>query len=719
MSGGASAIQNAKSRSFARFELAPVCVGMSILPNRACALLGAALTIAALAGTPVPAEGQTPGSPALQDGMQHYRSGNPEAAIPAFERALESDSSQREAYVLLSSSLLQTGRVDRARRVAETGLERFPRAPALHLARAEALVQAERWPEALASYERVHRRARAGTSLPGGLSAEDVSDRIGRLHLQIGGTDLRDGNLDRALDHLTAARSVFPDSVSVHVQIALVHRARKDWPAAEAAAQTGLERFPRHPDLLRLRGEALYRQGKHDAMLPVFRRLYQQQPQDVEAEIAYGQALLAAGNQAEAASHFEALLDRHPRSETLYDALVRMHEQRMDVARVLEVLQRQRKQFPEDVDLGLRIGRIQEQRGEYRTARALYDSLRAVATPEDLRPGKAIAESFARQDRLEAAAAVYRDLLDRAPHAERILRGLASVREEQGRWADALPLYRRWAATDEDPAAHAQIGRVQEALGRPDSARAAYRRSLDRGVTHPRPAYRYAVLLHRHAESAGAPDTAGFRAAERALRRSLQSLQSLQRQNVMQMQGSARSRIGASDSLDQQRRRFETYNEVAEEAFRFFATSFPAEQTETVIQHLLDTYDRAGRLHYLAGTYYRDQNRRAEAVRHVRRATREAPDYRPANLALGALEAERGNLQTAILAYERARSLQPDAPDAYAALVRLYDRAGRLDALIRNWTARYESEPTDVLREHLVEALHKAGRTDDARQLHE
>lgn len=692
---------------------------MSILPDRACAFLGAALTIAALASVPAPAPGQTPGSPALQEGIQHYRSGNPAAAIPAFERALETDPSSLQAYVLLSSSLLQTGRVDRARQVSETGLERFPGKPALHLARAEALVQAERWPEALASYEQVHRRAREGAPLPGGLSAKDVSDRIGRLHLQIGGTDLRDGNLDRALDHLTTARSRFPDSASVHVQIALVHRMRKDWPAAEAAAQTGLERFPRHPDLLRLCGEALYRQGKHDAMLPVFRRLYQQQPQDVEAGITYGQALLAAGNQSEAASHFEALLDRHPRSEKLYDVLVRMNEQRMDVARVLEVLQRQRTQFPEDVDLGLRIGRIHEQRGEYRTARALYDSLRAVATAEDLRPGTAVAESFVRQDSLDAAAAVYRNLLDRAPRAESVLRGLASVREEQGRWADALPLYRRWAADEEDPVALARIGRVHEALGRLDSARAAYRRSLDRGVTHPRPAYRYAVLLHRHAESAGAPDTAAFPAAEQALRRSLRSLQSLQQQNVMQMQGASRSLIGASDSLDQQRRRFESYNEVAEEAFRFFATSFPHEQTEPVIRDLLDTYSRAGRLHYLAGTYYRDRNRQSEALRHFRRATREAPDYRPAHLALGALEAERGNLQMAILAYERARSLQPDAPAAYAALVRLYDRASRLDALIRNWTARYESEPTDVLREHLVEALHKAGRTDDARRLQE
>ncbi|NBB72979.1 MAG: hypothetical protein GVY35_04790, partial [Bacteroidetes bacterium] len=43
---------------------------------------------------------------------------------------------------------------------------------------------------------------------------------------------------------------------------------------------------------------------------------------------------------------------------------------------------------------------------------------------------------------------------------------------------------------------------------------------------------------------------------------------------------------------------------------------------------------------------------------------------------------------------------------------------GQLGALIARWHARYRATPSNtVLRDHLIEALHKAGRYEEAQPL--
>jgi len=50
-------------------------------------------------------------------------------------------------------------------------------------------------------------------------------------------------------------------------------------------------------------------------------------------------------------------------------------------------------------------------------------------------------------------------------------------------------------------------------------------------------------------------------------------------------------------------------------------------------------------------------------------------------------------------------------------LIDLREEQGRLDALIRRWRRRYETRPSRPLQEALIEALHKAGRYGEAREI--
>jgi tetratricopeptide (TPR) repeat protein len=655
---------------------------------------------------------QPTGVSSFEEGLSAYRAGHPQEAIPALERALAADSSQVQAYVVLSSALLQTGKPDRAQRVAEAGRSRFPNRLSLRFARAEALMKQKRWSEALDAYRAIEQQHGADTPLPPDVSIDQVRTRIGQLHRLVGQTHVEAERLGSALRHFKAARSFLPDSAASYADVAALHLRREDWRAALDAAERGLERAPDHVRLLQLRSEALVRLKRPEAAVSSLRQLYRRRPDDLNVGLAYGRALSASGQADAAQQVFSTLLDRHPDTPRVYEALVRMNEQRGNYDAALEVLRRQREQFPEDPDVALRMGRLYEKKGEYGAARAVYDSAQAVAGPDDWTPALARARTFEAQDSLVAAVQAYRSLLKRTPGHETALRRLGRVYEQQEAWAEARAVYDRLRSGPADSTdVYVKLGRVHEGLGNTEAAFSAYRTAVEKGAGHPRAHYRYAALLHARPDSTGA-----FRAAERALRTGLRTLEQFRKGQLQKLRTSGRG--GPPWNQERVRDRYETYNRIAKEAFRFFANSFPADRTEPVIADLLQEYPEDGRLHYLVGMYYESQGRTEEALRQYRRAVRVAPDLHAAHRALGALYEERNELRRAIRSYERARSLAPDRPEAYRALLRLYEQRGRLETLIRRWQTRYQSSPdNDVLRSHLIEALHKTGQYEEARRI--
>lgn len=672
------------------------------------------LVVGVLSSAPMIAAGQSGAGVAFQNGLAAYRSGNVEGAIPALERALAADSSQERAYVVLASALLRTSQPERALQVADAGLDRFPDRPALHLARAQAFSAQEQWEAALEVYRRVEREHERGTALPPRISIEQVRSRIGGLHRLLGQKQIRDGQLDAALSHFKEARARLPDSAATHADVAAVFLKQRRWQSAADAAEQGLDRAPNHPRLLRLRGEALMRAGQTEAAVSDLGRLYQRRPDDVNVGLTYGRVLLASGQTTAGRKVFETLLDRHPRETKIYDTLIALNERQLNYDGALQVLRRQRQQFPEDPDLAMQEGRLLEKMGKYEAARRVYDSTQVEGTPDDVSPLMAAAGTYVEQDRLDDAAEAYRRVLARDSLHTDALRALGRVYEKQERWTDALAVYHRLRDTLDDPAeVYVKLGQVYEALGEPTEALRTYRTATDHGADHPKAYVRYAVLRHEHGDG-----PAPFEVAERALRKSLQALETLQKKQLQQLQKTTSQTGDSASGALPDRDKLKAYDAIAVEAFRFFAEAFPPERTEPVILDLLNEHDDAGQLHYLTGVYYRNQGRTDDALDHLRQAVQESSELRRAHLALGELYAEQGAVRKAIRSYERARSLDPGAHDAYRALLGLYQQRGALETLIQRWQARYRTDPdNEVLREHLIEALHKAERYEAARAL--
>ncbi|MDZ7659250.1 tetratricopeptide repeat protein [Fodinibius sp.] len=92
----------------------------------------------------------------LQEGMQNYQQGNFEKSIDLLEQAIQRDSLQLDAYVLLGASYLKEEVPEVAQLKAEQGLQHFPNAGSLSWIRAEALFQQQQFTTALSIYSKLY-----------------------------------------------------------------------------------------------------------------------------------------------------------------------------------------------------------------------------------------------------------------------------------------------------------------------------------------------------------------------------------------------------------------------------------------------------------------------------------------------------------------------------------------------------------------------------------
>ena len=291
---------------------------------------------------------------------------------------------------------------------------------------------------------------------------------------------------------------------------------------------------------------------------------------------------------------------------------------------------------------------------------------------------------------------------------------LAVLRERAGQLEQAEAGYARIVQTTPIARAYADLGRVLERSGRGEDAQAAYIRALTIDPDN-------AEALVRSAQLADVPT---FESSVRALEIALAALADASAQQSMlapQTLGAGMSPTLADDQVldprDLEAKRLERLSALVESAFRFM-TEQDAVRADSVVRDLVRRYSASPTVRSLAGSFYERQGEPERARAEYEQSVSLAPGRRDAHLALGRIAERLGDDRAALGSYERALALDETQPEAYRALVRLYRSQGALDALIRRWHARYRAHPFNtVLRDHLLDALNKAGRTDEARHL--
>lgn len=646
----------------------------------------------------------------LDQAVERYQQHDFQGATAPLNQLVTAGVEQPQIYAMLATAYLRTERVPIADLTVDQGLQHFSNNVVLRFLKAETLAAQDAYAEAITLARSIETQLvqQPHPDLP----LTDVQSRIGALYQAQAGRAYQAGHMEEAIRSFEDARLYLPDSLALHNNIAYLYLEQEQWENAKQATEQGLARFPDNVNLLQLQAQALFKLEAYEPLEAVYARLYASGTEPVPMGIAYGQVLMANGKAEQAQTIYTDLLDRFPKDTRLYDALTAINERQFNQQGVLTILRLQQKQFPEDPTILNRIAQTLDAMEDWDAARAAYDSLSAY--PAFHVQGKiAIAQTFEQQDSLDAAVAIYETLLDTETKNTTLWRVLGHVREQQTAWHEAQDAYESLLALQDDPFVHRKLGWVLEQLDQSEAALAAYEEALTQGTTHPLPYYRKSVLLHADQSDAA------YALGTQALKLSLQRVEAAQEH----MRGTVQTQSNGltpehGEHAAEAKARLDASDQLAESIFYYLRDAFPFAPNERLFRDMLADYPGSGKLFYLVGTFYANHNNAAEAQILYEQAVRFTPRLRDAHVALGTLYESNQAPHKAIQSFERALTLDAEGADAYQALIRLYRAADQLERLTDRWLARYRSMPDNiVLREHLIEAFHKAGRHDDARAL--
>jgi lipopolysaccharide biosynthesis regulator YciM len=141
-------------------------------------------------------------------------------------------------------------------------------------------------------------------------------------------------------------------------------------------------------------------------------------------------------------------------------------------------------------------------------------------------------------------------------------------------------------------------------------------------------------------------------------------------------------------------------------------------ETEAILLKILKEYPESALLmHHLGRLYYED-GKIEKARINIEKAVRLQANREETHLFLGHLYQKTDQFEKAVLSYERVLTLNDEYAEAYRSLIRIHQKSGKLDELCARWLQRYHHQKQNpVLREFLIDALHRANQFDEARAL--
>lgn len=388
-----------------------------------------------------------------------------------------------------------------------------------------------------------------------------------------------------------------------------------------------------------------------------------------------------------------------------------LNERRFNTEGKRAVLREMQKQFPDDPDVLVEIAETYETDEKWGDARAVYDSL-SVMTRDELTYGLAAAETYEARDSLAAAGDVYKNLRQLYPQDPVLLFNMGQNLESQEKWHDASEVYRTLLDISDEQKTEAMIrlGISLMNAGEENEAIRYLQQTVDLGTENPE-----AYLFLSQLEQKRSNVDKSFEHGREALKKSLQQMSDRQQALEAQIQQEGiYSQMGNEDQV----RDIEKLSRLSEESFEWLTGTYRQDRVEPVLEDLLEQYHTSGRLFYMTGSYFGERGNEEKALELLEKAVRYSPKLAEAHLERANILNKKDQTAQAIAAYERAGSLAPENPLPYKALIRLYRKQGKLDALCDRWMARYRAKPNNkVLHSHLVEALHKANRFEETDEI--
>lgn len=645
----------------------------------------------------------------LRRAATYVEQGEYTQAIPILRSEVRRDLTLPDAWTLLAISYVETGLPESAEMTAEEGLENYPQNGDLYWIYAESVLMQQRPEEALALFEELYREyARLNFGGVLDVSENAVRNRVADSRLMVSSVAYQNGDLTGALELIDQALSARPDDAEALRNRVYLLMEMERWDEALSRLEGAKEAFEDELLLNRIRASIYYNLEDAEGLLEEFEQLYRSDPGDIETAITYAEILFMNKQGGEASQVFRDLLDRYPDERDIYLELARLHEQRLYLNEKAAVLEQMLERFPGDQEALKELGNTYSMNRNWPEAREIWVELKELSGEAEAYTHR-IADTWLEEEKPEMAIGVLLDLLHEKPEKAGIRVRAGQLLMDLENWEESIEVFNGF----EDEEKRMLLGGPELAFanlksGNREAAAVLSEQVTEREMEHP-------LLWLTRADlaiSEGDTDTA-LAYTTISVEYSFMRLRQMREVASEQVSGGERP-VQTTDTMEE----IDRIEKMSDMSFNMLTSRFSGDQIEDQLHSLREDFNRSPSLLLQIAEFRKKQGADEQAMKELEHLLRVNPRVAEAHKMIARLHLEKGEVQQAILSAERAIGLESTSEEGYRILVQIHEQEGDLDQLASRLKQRLKGDRNnEVLREFVIELLHRTDRFEEAAQI--
>lgn len=635
-------------------------------------------------------------------GKLYYELQDYEDAIIEFERALQFPNPARELYIYLTSAYLLNGNAEKAVKRAEEGIQLFDGYLRLKVMKGEGLIGLDR-KEAIRTFENVYDEITASDEMQlEGIYSENIKNYLSQLYQQEAVYAFDSEDLDTAAYYYKSARNFDRNSLSIHNNLSYILIQQDKFDEAKDAIEYGLQFFPNAENLLLMKAQIFDEKGDQEKLAEVLESLYKTDPENIERTILYGKSILNANQAQKANLFFQEKIKEFPKERALYRALIDINRQRFNQSGLLQVLSLKKDQFPDDLEILEEYGLELITARRYKDANAFFDSLATeYQKPEYAQLAN---HAFLYNGEYELAEKEYRKQLNRWPQHAEMLREYGLLLIKNKKFEEAKEVMERFLRDNENGRIRIQYAMLINDLSKREEILKPLGNTVYQGQAN-------WVLV-------GDTAVRDKEFYQSTLIRLIKLYDERQEEVQEEAQFGLSQFRAPNPPLLQIAVELDEIKEQLRDLLVYIQKRLPFNVAVEILEMSLMEYPSSALLYHYKGLLYFNNDDLDSALDNLVRAAELQAENEETHLYLGHINSAFDQFEQASLFYERVLSISKENRDAYQSLIRLSQKHDKLDDLCNRWLQRYKNErDNQILKEFLIEALHRANRFEEAKEL--
>jgi len=448
---------------------------------------------------------------------------------------------------------------------------------------------------------------------------------------------------------------------------------------------------------------------KFSEALPVLEQIASAKPEDLRIQLNL--ALLYRFNNLpeKAKLTYEHLRKKFPGNKEVYDSEISFYELFSENEKIIELYKFYLELNPDDKETGLRLAKKYEQTGNFEKAREIFRSLDSVADDNFIKI--LIAENYFLEGKKDEAIKVLKSVVESRSADATVYMLLYEYLEKNGNHTDAVLIISE--GLNKFPASlelNLESAKIYYEAGKPDSS--LIRLEEIRGFSKEIPEIPFYIALIYQGKNEIKTAIQNF---TRAIRGAIRGTAELQTSLAGSFSGQVITNPDSAAALQKKSEKFKLYKAIIYSSFAGLSQVCKESEFLDVLENLITEFPQAALLYIEKGKFYMRTAKPELARSEFEKANILSPSTNEVQQALAEFYESSGELGKALDSYRRAGSLDEGNPFYYRKIIDLAALTGQLNEICDYWLQIYKTKKEDkLLKEFLIEALHKAKRTKEA-----